>query len=113
MLLDNLRLPESVTNEQKNSVISAYFDGKTMANLTLTSREYLDSIIQIISDMVFVCPTFELVEIYTNVSNKAYLYEHTSKISTSKIGQLFGVSHQDEIPFVFGEAISNKVIYYF
>jgi carboxylesterase type B len=107
-LLDNLRLPDN-TKVEKNNVISAYFNGTSIDNLNQTSLEYLDALIQIVSDLIFVCPNFELAEIYTSVERKAYVYEHDYRISTSKIHPIFGVVHTDEIPFIFGEAISNKV----
>ena len=104
-----LRLSDNATLEQKNNAITTYFNGTSIANLNKTSLEYLDALIQIESDLIFVCPTFELAEIYTNVERKAYVYEHNYRISTSNINPIFGVVHVDEIPFIFGEAISNKV----
>ena len=65
-LLDNLRLPDN-TIVDKNNVISAYFNGASFNNLNQTSLEYLDALIQIVSDLIFVCPNFELAEIYTSV----------------------------------------------
>ncbi len=107
-LLDNLRLPDN-TIVDKNNVISAYFNGASFNNVNQTSLEYLDALIQIVSDLVFVCPNFELAEIYTSVERKAYVYDHGYRISTSNIDPIFGVVHTDEVPFIFGEALSNKV----
>ena len=107
-LLDNLRLPDN-TIVEKNNVISAYFNWASFNNLNQTSLEYLDALIQIVSDLIFVCPNFELAEIYTSVERKAYVYEHNYRISTSNIDPIFGVVHTDETPFIFGEALSNKV----
>jgi len=107
-LLDNLRLPDN-TIVDKNNVISAYFNGTSFNNLNQTSLEYLDALIEIESDLIFVCPNFELAEIYTSVERKAYVYDHGYRISTSNIDPIFGVVHTDEIPFIFGEALSNKV----
>lgn len=110
-LLSILRLPYQPAPSLVDDIITAYFN-TNRTNLNLTSSEYLSSIIKIQSDVLFNCQSLQLAEFYTNRGNKAYVYEHDYRLASSIINQIYGVTHTEDIPFVFAEALSNKVTQY-
>ncbi len=95
--------------EKINKIVETYFNGTSIGNLNKTSLEYFEGLIRINSDRDWICPTFELAEVYTAEDKKAYVYEHAYSLSSSKIDPFYGVVHTNEVAFIFGEAISNKV----
>lgn len=97
-----------VTPSVIDNLLLAYLD-TDQKKLNLTSEEYLYYFIQIQSDLIFNCQSFQLAEIYTNRGHQAYVYKHDYRLTTSPISAIYGVTHTENIPFVFAEALSNKV----
>ena len=102
--------PQQISDITIDSIIKQYL----VPNLNQTSINYIRYLIQIVSDKFFVCPTFQIAEIYAKSGLDAYVYEYKFRISSSTYPTSFGAAmHNDELPMVFGEPLSNKVIYNF
>lgn len=71
---------------------------------------YLNYLIQIMSDAWFVCPNFELAEIYSSIQLDTYVYEFKYRGANAYLpSYLSTAAHSDELYFTFGEPLSNKV----
>ena len=67
---------------------------------------YLD---KIGTDSTFACPSFQMPEIYSKLNNDVYFYEYSNRISTTIFPEIMGVVHEDELPILFDEQMSNKI----
>lgn len=92
------------------SVKETYFGTGNLTTLDQSSVDYFTILIQIQSDVLFVCPAIDIAELYSKNGLKAFAYEYKFRNPSSpfpiELGQAL---HTEEIPMVFGEPLSNKV----
>lgn len=91
-----------VSKSTIQEVYSAYFSQEVLNNLQAqSSLFYFQSLVRIGGDLGFVCPTFDIAELWTLQSNlKAYVYEYKyrSEYFANANGTIYGVGHGSEIP---------------
>ena len=96
----------NVSNQNiTNAIINAYLP-KNLTDIA-TYYPYLD---RIGTDFVFACHSFELSEVYSQQMIDVYFYKYDYRTSTTIYPEIVGTVHGDELPIVFGEVLSNKVI---
>ena len=71
-------------------------------------NSYIEVLIKIFSDFLFICPSFEMAEVYTKLGQEAFVYYYEHIISSSIYPKIFGAVHTDELPMMFAEILSNK-----
>ena len=74
--------------------------------------DYTRDFIAMQSDQMFSCPAFSIADAYSKAGNKAYVYEDDFIANSSTLKGYGGVVHGEELYQVFGEALSNKVMYF-
>ncbi|GFV80888.1 acetylcholinesterase-1 [Trichonephila clavipes] len=62
-------------------------------------------------DIVFACPTTFFAERYSQRNNTVYFYLFTHRPSISPWAPWIGVTHYDEIQFIFGQPIRDRARY--
>jgi carboxylesterase type B len=95
--------PLLTSQETINSILARYI------TTTQIQSTYYPAVDRIGSDIIFICPTFAMGEMYSGQKNKVYMYEYGYRIPTTIYPASIGVVHGDELPTLFAEALSNKV----
>ncbi|XP_070548980.1 acetylcholinesterase-like [Ptychodera flava] len=69
----------------------------------LEDADYVDSLLQMVGDQLFVCPTDQSARAYSHSSASVYLY-HMTHIPSKSIWRLkwMRAAHAEDLPFVFG-----------
>ena len=75
-----------------NRVIDQYTLGTNYTN-------YLPTLIQILSEQLFICPIIDLASIYSR-SNNVYLFSFEQLKSPNDYPLIYGVIHGDELAYV-------------
>ena len=75
---------------------------------TLSKVDYFKSLVDITTDFMFSCPTFQMAETFTKSDMEAYVYLYDHKISSSIYPEVYGAVHMDELPMLFAETLSDK-----
>ena len=105
--LYQLWLPQTVVMSPE--LITSILDEYKVANNPKTTT-YISYLNHIQSDVLFICQAFSMAETYSNHGNQVFMYQFKYRISSSPYDQVYGVAvHTDDLPHVFGEALSNKV----
>jgi carboxylesterase type B len=103
--------PSRRSSNVDTEIVNAYFKIYQIPG-NLFSPAYLNYLNQMLSDFVFVCPSFQAAEIYSSLDLVAYVYEFKYRGAVSLLGNLTFLgtaTHADELMYVFGLALSNKV----
>ena len=115
-----------MTYSRLNAIANTFFDYyptyPNLANQTIidsilnryittnqTQNTYYSILDRIGSDYTLICQSYEMAEIYTRQKQNVYMYEYAYRIPTTIYPSAIGVVHADELPTLFGEALSNKV----
>jgi len=107
--LSQLWLPPTVPVSPK--LITEILNEYKVINNTQTPT-YITYLNHIQSDVLLVCQSFSLAEVYTKNDNEVFMYKFKYRISSSPYDEVYGVAvHTDDLPHVFGEAMSNKVFF--
>ncbi len=105
--LYQLWLPQTVPVSPK--LISEILNEYQVVNDTKTPT-YISYLNHIQSDVLFICQSFSMAETYTKNGHEVFMYKFKYRISSSPYDEVYGVAvHTDDLPHVFGEALSNKV----
>ena len=89
------------------NLINQYFSNKDFQDPMFTGL-YVDYLNKIASDFIFICPTFQMAEIYTHAKLESYVYSYNYRISTTIFPESLGVVHTDELAVVFAETLASK-----
>ena len=76
-------------------------------------ENYRRTLIQISSDPAFPCPAYDLALDYSSQAQQVFMYEfkYKSPITYQDLDPSVGVAvHADDLAFVFGMPLANKVI---
>lgn len=124
-LILHLSYPENYTRntvpvmktleEAKNAITLMAIDGgfpetqaKSMASVLLKGNEtdspenWARKIGSVFGDIMFVCPTVRFADKFSNLNKTVYMYVFTQRPHNSVWGKWMGVTHHDELNFVFG-----------
>jgi len=105
--LYQLWLPQTVPVSPK--LITEILNEYQVVNDTKTPT-YISYLNHIQSDVLFICQSFSMAETYTKNGHEVFMYKFKYRISSSPYDEVYGVAvHTDDLPHVFGEALSNKV----
>ncbi|RWS30451.1 acetylcholinesterase-1-like protein, partial [Leptotrombidium deliense] len=89
-------------------LISHFF----MSNLTDTNQEDLRRIMyELMGDFIVVCPTVSFSEQIGDRNVSVYYYMFSHRPNNSKWSKWMGVTHFDEVPFVFGSPFTQFMDY--
>lgn len=101
--------PQIKQTNLAQEIVNVYFRLNEMP-LNLIKPIYLNYLIQLMSDAWFVCPNFELAEIYSSSQLDTYVYEFKYRSAIAYLpSYLSTATHGDELYFTFGVPLSNKV----
>jgi len=103
--------PSRRSSNVDTEIVNAYFKIHQMP-ANLFSPVYLNYLNQMLSDFAFVCPSFQAAGIYSSLNLDAYVYEFKYRGAVSLLGNLTFLgkaTHADELVYVFGLPLSNKV----
>ena len=104
--LNFLWLPERPTDVLINNILNEY-----QVSNSSVKETFVDYLIQIQSDQGFVCQSLAMAEAYARSGSQVYMYKYQYLISSSPYDRIYGLAvHTSELPIVFAEALSNKVI---
>jgi len=88
-------------------------DNGTFANKVLleytsnsTTSNYFNTLIQILSELTFICPTIDLAGVYAKSSSDVYLYSFEQLKTSSPYPSSYGVVHGDDIDYAFGSPLN-------
>ena len=95
------RYPEKLNSNFIDEIINEYIKYSTPAN-------YFKTLVQILSEELFVSPTIHLAEIYSE-KNQAFVYSFENFNPNNKLPKYYGVVHADEIPFLFGSFLKYDI----
>ena len=97
---NTLRYIFQVSNETIQGIYSIYDFSNNLSQLqNQTSQFYLQKLIQIGGDSRFICPAFDISEIWTQNGLKAYVYEYKYQMELfGNYASVLGVGHGSEIP---------------
>ena len=98
------------TDKYRESIYLEYFNSTVVPNST--SINYTRKYVEITSDQIFNCQKFSLAEAYSKIGKNAYVYMDDFIPDSSNFPTYGGLLHGEEISQVFGEALSNKVIFF-
>ncbi len=124
-LILHLSYPENYTRdtvpvmktleEAKNAITLMAVDGgfpetqaKSMASVLLKGNEtdspenWARKIGSVFGDIMFICPTVRFADKFSNLNKTVYMYIFTQRAHNSVWGKWMGVTHHDELNFVFG-----------
>jgi hypothetical protein len=96
------RYPIEDNGRFANSVISEY-----VPNSTNISVNYFNMLIQVLSELIFICPVIDLAAVYSKTRNDVFVYSFEQMLSTPFYPLAFGVSHIDDVAFAFGQPLSQ------
>ena len=87
------------------------FAGKVLKEFisNSTTSNYFNTLIQIFSELTFICPTIDLASIYAKSSTNVYLYSFEQLRSFGNYPPSYGVVHSGDIAFVFGSPLNARV----
>ncbi|CAG2119882.1 unnamed protein product [Medioppia subpectinata] len=101
--------------EARNAMVKMAVDGgfpesqaKSMATVLLNGNEtdtpenWARKIGAVFGDIMFICPTATFADKMSAQNRTVYLYELTHRSHSSVWGQWMGVTHHDELNYVFG-----------
>jgi carboxylesterase type B len=87
------------------NLVNRYVSEPELADNT---TNYMEPLLNLLSDQIFVCPIYELAEIYSRL-NDVFFYSYDHHISTSIYPEAFGSAvHGDDLVMMFGEPLSVK-----
>ena len=96
--------PQTLTQNMSDAIINKY------VSMNLTAPGYYKYLDAIGTDYIFACPSFQMSELYSMSKSDVYFYQYDFRISTTVYPDSVGVVHTDELPLVFDEPESNKVM---
>ena len=120
ILTENSKINSTEFESYLNELYSYYpsYPSRAPNNFTqkilneyLNNKDYFETLISIVNDQSFACPSFKLAEIYSRISTltDVFVYKYSHRISSSIFPSNFGVTHGEELPMLFGEPLSVKI----
>ena len=97
----------NVKDVGKEAIIFEYTNWLNSHN-PMENRDQLD---RIFGDYTFTCPVNEFAYHYSENGNDVYMYHFTERSSNNPWPIWAGVSHADEVPFIFGEPLNRSKNY--
>lgn len=94
------------------------FQSRTMASILLRGNEtdsaenFARKIGTVFGDMMFVCPTLKFADIQAKANKTIFMYVFGQRAHNSVWGSWMGVTHHDEINFVFGMPLRYPNIFH-
>lgn len=88
-----------------------------MANILIKGNEidtpihWAQTVADLLSDVMFVCPTYQFIDKLLTLNTTAYLYLFAQRAANSEWGQWMQVTHHDEVNFVMGYPLRYPQIY--
>ncbi|XP_054163854.1 acetylcholinesterase-like [Oppia nitens] len=102
-------------DEARNAIVMMAVDGgfpemqaKSMAavllngNETDTPENWARKIASVFGDIMFICPTLSFADKFSALNSTVYMYIFTHRAHNSVWGKWMGVTHHDELNYVFG-----------
>ncbi|XP_050034532.1 cholinesterase-like isoform X2 [Dermacentor andersoni] len=101
------------------SIIGAFFRGKALS----VAMDYMDkvhiedkvslrnTVADMLGNQIFYCPTRVFAEKYSAKGNSVYAMVFAHRSEKSRLPAWFGVTHLEEVPFVFGIPFLNRTNY--
>lgn len=95
------------------SPIRIFENGTIVGNTTEYSKysEFGKNIASLITDIIFLCPSRSLAQTLTESGRNVYFYLYTHRSSRSNYHEWLGVTHHDEVEFVFGRPLRMADVY--
>lgn len=89
------------------SPIRVLENGTVTGNTTVYSKEaeFGKNIASLITDIIFLCPARSLARTLSEHGRNVYFYLYTHRSSLSQYHSWLGVTHHDEVEFVFGRPL--------
>ena len=100
--------PQTFGKNFTQKMLAAYLPSSLVQHINAPIK-YVSYVIQIASDFLFVCPSFEMAEIFSKTNLEAYVYSYNHRISSTIFPEVLGVVHTDELAMVFAETLSSKI----
>uniref|UniRef100_H2RUL5 Cholinesterase n=1 Tax=Takifugu rubripes TaxID=31033 RepID=H2RUL5_TAKRU len=94
-----------------NSFVSSIIYLHYISMFDSSPGKYRDGLKNILSDVLFVCPTKEFASSYEGVGGKPFLYYFQHRSSVNPWPEWMGVMHGYEIEFVFGLPLNPSLGY--
>lgn len=116
------QLPPKLDKKQAEMVITGFFQNSTNPPPQVVSGFYLKdvgdtdssaitkAVYDSYGDNVISCPTVLFAEKFSK-GGEAFFYQFNHRPSNTKWGKWMGVTHFEEVPFVFGDPIRNSTYY--
>lgn len=109
-----LRTSSSILeNFMPKSQVRVLENGTVVGNTTVwnKSAEFGKSIGSLITDIIFLCPARALARTLSEAGRNVYFYLYTHRSSQSQYHEWLGVTHHDEVEFVFGRPLRLADVY--
>lgn len=97
-----VQFPSPSTREFKQSIMNTY----TRPNQT----DYLDSMVEILSEHIYICPSIDFTAFYANNNQqmRVYRYSYDYRSEQSSTPAILGVTHSEDLPFWFSEVNQSQ-----
>lgn len=88
-------------------------NGTAAANSSIYNKEveFGRAIGSLITDIIFLCPARSLARTLSEAGRNVYFYLYTHRSSLSQYHQWIGVTHHDEVEYVFGRPLRMADVY--
>lgn len=109
-----LRTSSSILeNFMPKSQVRVLENGTVVGNTTSWSKpaEFGKNIGSLITDIIFLCPARALARTLSEAGRNVYFYLYTHRSSLSQYHEWLGVTHHDEVEFVFGRPLRLADVY--